>query len=385
MFLVIAITTVVLIVETYAWFVGTSTVSTNEFTITVTGVEGLELSLDGSTWYSGSNKLTISQASITTGLSSSYSTNTNKWPTSGLVPLSSAGVLDTTNGRLILFEKSSLAASTGGYRLISTQFDNSSSEGDGYVAFDLFIKNGKGEFYSGSYGATSAESIYLTKDSSATFNGTDFGAANSVRIGFFIIGGVKTSGATVESIQNISCSMADTTTQKKVCPAYGADQKYYWNIWEPNYNVHTSNLVSYFNRVCKNRDTTTGDYTSDACSTISNTANKYTYAVYHEISSSDNVDIYDGQNGYTATTTNAYSSTSTALLKRMITYIITSSTNYSDTNQLLKLAGNSISKVRIYIWLEGQDIDNYDLITGSQFDINFGFTKDRYGIEESSD
>ena len=140
MFLVIAITTVVLIVETYAWFVGTSTVSTNEFTITVTGAEGLELSFDGSTWYSGSNKLTISQASITTGLSSSYSTNTNKWPTSGLVPLSSAGVLDTTDRRLILFEKSSLAASTGGYRLISTQFDNSSSEGDEYVAFDLFIK-----------------------------------------------------------------------------------------------------------------------------------------------------------------------------------------------------------------------------------------------------
>ena len=152
LFLVIAITSVVLIVETYAWFVGTSTVSTDVFTINVTGAQGLELSLDGKTWYSDSNKLTISQAAITTDLSSTYSTNTNKWPIGGLYPVSSSGHFDLSVSRLIFYEKASLAATEGGFRLIANRVDNYTSnndvlvsEAEGYVAFDLFIRNGMGD------------------------------------------------------------------------------------------------------------------------------------------------------------------------------------------------------------------------------------------------
>ena len=111
-----------------------------------------------------------------------------------------------------------------------------------------------------------------------------------------------------------------------------------------------------------------------------------TYAIRSDISSSDNVDIYDGQylNSYAGTT---YSSTNTdGKLTSMATYKSpTSSTTYDTNNQLLTLAGNSITKVRVYIWLEGQDVDNYDVITGnSNVKISFGLTKDRYGIGESS-
>ena len=42
-----------------------------------------------------------------------------------------------------------------------------------------------------------------------------------------------------------------------------------------------------------------------------------------------------------------------------------------------------ITKVRVYLWLEGQDVDNYDVIAGDSIKINFGFTKDRYGIENT--
>ena len=384
LFLVIAITSVVLIVETYAWFVGTSTVSTDVFTINVTGAQGLELSLDGTTWYSDSNKLTISQAAITTDLSSTYSTNTNKWPIGGLYPVSSSGHLDLSVSRLIFYEKASLAATEGGFRLIANRVDNYTSnndvlvsEAEGYVAFDLFIRNGMGDAYNGS----NQESVYLMKDPVATIDGTtDYGAANSLRIGFFELGAVKAKNVNVNTLYAIKCNYTSGGITNK-CYAEGQARGAVWNIWEPNNASHTSSAVSYFNQACKKRDSS-GNYLSTACTSLTTTLSKVTYAIRSDISSSDNVDIYDGQylNSYAGTT---YSSTNTdGKLTSMATYKSpTSSTTYDTNNQLLTLAGNSITKVRVYIWLEGQDIDNYDVITGnSNVKISFGLTKDRYEI-----
>ena len=40
---------------------------------------------------------------------------------------------------------------------------------------------------------------------------------------------------------------------------------------------------------------------------------------------------------------------------------------------------NSITKVRVYVWIEGQDVDNYDFAQlGSAISVNFGFTKERF-------
>ena len=45
----------------------------------------------------------------------------------------------------------------------------------------------------------------------------------------------------------------------------------------------------------------------------------------------------------------------------------------------MKLAPNSITKVRIYIYIEGQDIDNYDFASiGKRISVKFGFTKERF-------
>ena len=47
--------------------------------------------------------------------------------------------------------------------------------------------------------------------------------------------------------------------------------------------------------------------------------------------------------------------------------------------QFMSLAPNSVTKVRVYIYLEGQDIDNYDFASiGKQITVNFGFTKERF-------
>ena len=44
----------------------------------------------------------------------------------------------------------------------------------------------------------------------------------------------------------------------------------------------------------------------------------------------------------------------------------------------MTLAPNSITKVRVYVWIEGQDVDNYDFAAlGHSIKVNFGFTKER--------
>ena len=65
---------------------------------------------------------------------------------------------------------------------------------------------------------------------------------------------------------------------------------------------------------------------------------------------------------------------------------------FTDTEKMLTgvnrptfmtLAPNSITKVRVYIWIEGQDIDNYDFASlGKQISVNFGFTKERFEQSE---
>ena len=177
----------------------------------------------------------------------------------------------------------------------------------------------------------------------------------------------------VSDIQGLSCSTTGTN-KIKICPSGGANFASYWNVWEPNHNNHTSDVVSYFNSLCKKRNSD-GTYSSTACSQINTTSTITTYSINRDISSSDSVDIYDVLNNFSGTI-----ATSNAPLSSAGTYKSPTG-NYTQSNQLLLLAGNSVTKVRVYIWLEGQDIDNYDLITkNTNVKISFGLTKDRYEI-----
>ena len=49
----------------------------------------------------------------------------------------------------------------------------------------------------------------------------------------------------------------------------------------------------------------------------------------------------------------------------------------------MTLAPSSITKVRVYVFIEGQDIDNYDFAQiGKQISVKFGFTKERFNEED---
>ena len=99
--------TIILIVSTYAWFIGMKVVNVSSFDVSIAAIDSLLLSLDGKNW---ETTVTINEENHKTV---SYPGNTNSWGGKGLVPVSSVGKIDTGSSRLIMYEKGSFTASPG--------------------------------------------------------------------------------------------------------------------------------------------------------------------------------------------------------------------------------------------------------------------------------
>ena len=372
-----AFTAIVLTVSTYAWFIGMRTVNVAAFDVEIQATESLMLSLDGKKW---SNTVYISKDTLN---DVSYTGHTNSWGGEGLIPMSTVGAMDEEASRMVLFEKSSHTATAGGYRLMSSRVNNfKNSEGTidpeqkGYVAFDLFVRNTTGEKYYTELNELNEEAIYLTRNSAVTVSAagvTNTGIENSVRVAFAQIGRVNQDKATAEggdaTITGITCSSAGDVTG--ICREA--------TIWEPNDTKHVQNAINWYTTSCKQR---TGVNVREkasyagACGEVVDGTAYPTYAVNTEIGAGDNVDVYDGDafNKYTATTQ------------------LTSFDYFTDTEKdltgtarptFMTLAPSSITKIRVYVFIEGQDIDNYDFAQiGKQISVKFGFTKERFNEED---
>lgn len=392
----IGITSVVFIVSSYAWFIGTTQVSVNEFEIGVKSSEGLTISLDGVNF---SNSVTIGETEVTTDLENNYPTHSNHWVgENGLEPISTVGEFNSSAATLKLFSKTSITSLSGGYKLRADLIDNvvstipegestpvySISEQDGYVAFDIFIRNQSGSGYTKEYNQGDDEGIYLTNDSRVvlTSSGTDEsgepltggdGIENSIRIAFMQVGRVSYSN-TGELAQLISCVDNESNTSlcnkgESLIEGNSMGLGITWNIWEPNDKSHNDDSIQHFARICKKR-TAVSTY-EGACDPLSDNTYFDTYAANETIDRDDNVNIYDGLNGYAD-----------------VSEKLTKFTYFTDTDKLVSgssrreifyLAPNSITKVRVYVFLEGQDVDNYDLgMIGKKISIAFGFTKDKF-------
>ena len=113
---------VILGVSTYAWFIGMKTVNVSSFDVSIAAIDSLSLSLNGKDW---SDTVTISKDNYNDVEGQTvYSGNTNSWGGEGLVPVSSVGKIDSASSRLTLFEKGSLTATPGGYKLMSSRVNN---------------------------------------------------------------------------------------------------------------------------------------------------------------------------------------------------------------------------------------------------------------------
>ena len=380
---------IILTVSTYAWFIGMQTVSVNAFEVEIAGADGLLLSVDGKNF---TETVTINKDTET------YTGNTNKW--TSLEPISTIGAMnkDTNGSRMIVYEKSSLTASGGGYRLLSEQLvnkddlsttDKVEEEANGYAVFDLFIKNMSGEKYYSGNNTNNEEAIYLTLDSSVLVGNSgveNTGIENSVRVAFAQIGRVQApttnelddehDAATIANIRGITCESESDKKITGICRNA--------TIWEPNNTKHVENAISWYTKSCLKRTIDTEaktDKFNGACNPIVDGQFYETYAVAKTIPESlaYPVDVYDGAEYNTST-----NSVDAGYLNAVDTFTdsekILSGTS---RKEFMTLAPNSVTKVRVYVYIEGQDVDNYDFASlGKQISVNFGFTKERFTAED---
>ena len=390
---------ILLSASTYAWFIGMKTVSVDKFDIDIATTEGLFLSMNGKDWSYSLNPKTAE----------AYENNANSWADDGLIPMSTVGDMDATSSRMKLYQKASLSAVTGGYRFLASRVNNYTNtqetsgeylEGKGYVAFDLFIKNSSGEAYYPINNPLNEEAIYLTVNSEVKVSDSggvpNTGIENSVRVGIVQIGRVIGDGtASVPAITGISCADEGAGANKVTGICRNAQ------IWEPNDTKHVQNAINWYEESCLSRKLSGTDVNAKAsydtdgttpCGTVADDNAYATYAISRDLGVADNVNIYDGAayNTYAANTmtyenylleTDDGHGVKQGAKLVEFPYFTDTMKDIPGANRpaFMTLAPNSITKLRVYIWIEGQDIDNYDFAQlGKQISVNFGFTKERY-------
>ena len=294
------LTGILLSVSTYAWFTTNRVVSVNTLNVKVQAEGSLEISVDGTNWKPG-----INQDEIIAAHSTTYPGSTNQLPTM-IEPVSTNGSL-AGNGFMQMYLGEVKSNSNGDYIITSTKSVETESNGDTsdgkFVAFDIFLKT------------TEAKDLYLTSESKIVYNGnSSTGTENAMRVAF-IIEGNTSSGDSLGNIQSLRTSDNNNVY-----------------IWEPNYDTHTSNGVANARDVYGINTSLTG-------------ATRINYdGVIAEISEGDNITLPNAK------------STNYPTRFAAVTPKITTPTGNGSYQLLFNLQAG-ITKMRIYLWLEGQDVD----------------------------
>lgn len=315
-FIMVLFTGIILTASTYAWFTANRTVTVSSIDVNVTTSTGLQISTDATSWKSLITNDDIHNAS--------WAGVTNQLPTTGLngimAPISTVGETDGTTGFMNMY-KGTIVTNTGTGNNILTAEKSTEKNGvsGDFVAFDLFFQSNE------------AHKIYLTEGSSvaATANGTNSGIQNAARVAFVVEG-------------NVAYGSEPATAQ-----ALKEAQTPY--IWEPNFDVHTAAGV----------DNARNTY---QLTTTADGAGKLAYVgVKSNITKDNNILLNSKDTKYFAdVTTHESPKSGIPAAARM---------NVFDIKE-------GITKVRVYMWVEGQDVDCEDKASGGSLSFNLAFSID---------
>ena len=330
MFVVILSFGTLFIFASYAWFSTNLNVKVNTFQMSVTKNSGLSISLDGinfDTYVEVSKDILINQ------LKNTYPNNESQWSSDGLTPVSTNGISNPNSDKFEIFASSgvrykNMDQKNGYIRIASTKEEGRSSHNN-YIAFDLFFKNSTGSPVSDNLYLESGTEISLVDEADEEM----IGLFNSIRLGFLKIGSVPLS-ADVNSIQNMGCNNACTST-----------------IYEPN---HTSHVGLSIERAKKNGvDLVDGEY----------------FPTYGVIKGGGPIFVADTVSGSPNLDYNYFK------LQQTI--------KDEDLQTPLFALPSGITKMRLYLWVEGQDIDSLETdSSGTKIDVSINFIKDTAGYEE---
>ncbi len=309
--------------STYAWFTANKTVTITDIEVHIEAKSGLQISANGVDWKS---MLTIDD------LLAGYDGDTNQIP-STIEPVSTVGKV--VDGKMELFY-GEVDSSTGEYALKATKEATEVKGTTGrYVAFDVFLRVNKDE-----------PNVILGANSTVVFNGaessTNKGLQNATRVAFLKQGNAPADSEDINTAflgQNGALSFGETDD----AAGLAAKETY---IWEPNSDVHTEAAV----RAGKD----TYKLTDDEIKTTDSPLIPY-YGINQAVTTPvPLLEANDGTDTTHFTLMNPTYSTKEAM---------------TDHENAFSLA-EGVTKVRIYMWVEGQDVDCENTASGSDIKFN---------------
>ena len=310
--------------STYAWFTANKVVTIKSIDVQVQAGGGIQISTDAKNW-----KSVITTTDILNGYKYGQDNSVhavNQLPTE--VTAVSTNAVGNNNGRLNMY--SSIIdneASSGNYTIKTVlETDTGDSEDVGkagtagkYVVFDIFLR------------LDSQQTVYLTPDSNVVLtdpNDTDRGLKNAARVAFLELGH-NSSSTSSEELAGMNTSGGTI-------------------LWEPNFDVHSSTVVN----------SVAPDYSINLTSTGTDSVTGET--LYSAVQ-------YRGVNAAISTpqdlkkTVNGQIQTGTVVMSPQIQ---TKARN-NEFKTFVSNMAEGVTKYRVYMWIEGQDIDCENNATGS--------------------
>ena len=320
---------ILLIFSSYAWFSTALNVKIKQFNVVVSRNSGLSISFDAINF---DTSIEISKETLITDLVQTYPNHINQWSANGLVPVSTNGIptpdtyffdfYATAGVKYKNFKKEK------GYITTAKVIDTTPKSFNRYIAFDLFFKNTTGSpvadnlFFDES---TAIELVSLGNEEMA-------GLANSLRIGIVKVGTLpRDTDPTV--IQNMQC--------QGECQAI---------IYEPNSKNHTELSIERAHKY--NLNLLDGKF----------------FPTYAMIKGGGPLCVADNISGSPTLDLNYFALQSTI--------------HEEDFERPLFEIPDGITKARVYVWIEGQDIDSLETDSeGAELSLNIGFIKDTVGYD----
>lgn len=344
--LLLFLTVVLLTTSTYAWFTSNRTVTIADITVNVATSSGLQISANAVDW-----KTLISNTDISTGYSATNPNDATQTATDTnmlvgtIVPVSTAKVV--TAGRLNMYKGDVQANETTGiFELTADPSTEAKSTTTGdFIAFDVFLKND----------AANSTAVYLEPGSGVvgvTATDTAKGLQYASRIAMIKEGTVTNTASDQYTLVTPTAGTASDTI-----------------IWEPNYDGHTAHGViqagAYY------QDYTYGGSAYSASAISAGTGNDLVSCdgVSTTISTAiplENTNATDRSTYFTTVTPDFYTPESFS--------------EGTGTGIEFFTLAPGITKFRVYLWIEGQDVDCENNASGSNLTYRISFSLDQHTV-----
>lgn len=328
--LLIALATgAVFIYSTYAWLSSSMDVTISNFKMTADTTNGLYISLDGVEW---TDSIKVDRDSMLNLLKETYPGNKTQW-TNGMTTVSSPGIRNNSSEYFDFFGLTETMYRPASYykddKFTFEKLNEDERRGNQrFVAFDVFFKNVTPSPYD--------DNIYFDEGTRVIDTNVEDEnnviTQNAIRVGILFYDTVPLD-SNINTIQNITCN--------GMCRDI---------IYEPNSRLHSTRSIDYVHK-----------YRVE----IQNGEFYETYALKKE---GKDIPVWTGipMSGFPI---------NTEYFQRQ--YTLT-----SGTSRLTNLP-RGITKARVYIWLEGQDIDILEAYSeGYKVAVTLNFRKDYASYEK---